>query len=81
MAWIETITPEHATGLLGKVYQAAAARAGQVYNILRLQSVNPSVLQSGMGFYVSVMHKSSPLSRARRELLATVVSRANNCHY
>jgi AhpD family alkylhydroperoxidase len=27
------------------------------------------------------MHGPSPLSRAQREMLAVVVSRANDCHY
>lgn len=81
MAWIKTITPHDAEGLLAKVYQAAIARAGQVYNILRLQSLNPAVLQSSMGLYVNMMHQPSALSRARREMIATVVSRFNNCHY
>ncbi len=81
MAWIHIIHPEHATGLLAKVYDAARTRAGKVYNILRIQSQNPSALQASMGLYVSVMHKDSPLSRAQREMLATVVSSANDCHY
>ena len=81
MAWIKTIDPNQADGLLAKVYEAAMKRAGRVFNIIRVQSINPSVLQAGMGLYMGVMHRDSPLSRAQREMLATVVSRANNCHY
>jgi alkylhydroperoxidase family enzyme len=81
MAWIDIIHPDQAAGLLAKVYDAAKTRAGKVYNILRIQSQNPSALQASMGLYISVMHEDSPLSRARREMLATVVSSTNNCHY
>lgn len=81
MAWIRTIDHECAEGLLASEYKAAVARAGRVFNILKIQSLNPPVLQSSMALYLNVMHKPSPLSRAQRELIATVVSRANNCHY
>lgn len=81
MAWIKTTDDQEADGLLARIYQAAVARAGRVFNILRLQSLNPPVLQSSMDIYINLMHKPSPLSRAQRELIATVVSSANGCHY
>lgn len=81
MAWIKTVPLEHAKGLLSKIYQAAIKRAGRVFNILRVQSTNAPALQASLGLYLAIMHKDSPLSRAQRELLATVVSRANKCHY
>jgi len=48
---------------------------------VRLMSPNPAVLDASMGLYVAVMKGPSPLSRAQREMLAVVVSRANHCHY
>lgn len=81
MAWIKTVDTESAEGPLARAYDAAIKRAGRVFNIVRLQSLNPPVLQSGMALYFNIMHKESPLSRAQREMLATVVSRANDCHY
>ena len=81
MAWIELIGPERATGLLKQLYGAAIKRAGRVYNIVSVMSPNPPVLRASIGFYRSIMFDDSPLSRAQRELLATVVSRANACFY
>ena len=81
MAWIETVAPEKAEGLLGRIYQAAIKRAGRVFGILRLQSLNPSTLRSSMEFYRGIMFGESPLSRAEREMIAVVVSKANDCHY
>ncbi len=81
MAWIETINDDDASGKLADLYEAAKRRAGRVFNILRIQSLNPTVLQSSMTIYIDIMRKGSPLSRAQREMLATVVSRANDCHY
>jgi alkylhydroperoxidase family enzyme len=52
-----------------------------VAGIVRTMSLNPSVLDASMGLYVAAMHGASPLSRSQREMLAVVVSRANDCHY
>ncbi len=81
-ARVRTIEPEAATGLLKRLYDAAIARAGKVYNILRIQSLRPDVLSASTQLYIEVMHSTkSGLSRVRREMIATVVSRSNDCHY
>lgn len=81
MAWIETIGVERATGLLKDIFDQAIRRAGRVFNILGVQSVNPPVLEASIEMYKSIMYGRSPLSRGLREMIATVVSRANHCHY
>ena len=73
MAWIRTIPPEEASGALKREYEAAVRRAGRVFHIVRVQSLNPAVLHESMRFYSAVMHGPSPLTRLQRELLATVV--------
>ena len=81
MAWIETVSPGDARGRLARSYAAAVARAGRVYQIVRAMSLWPEVLDPAMELYVALMRGESALSRARREMLAVVVSRANDCHY
>lgn len=81
MAHIRQIPPEEATGLLKRIYDEAIARAGKVWGILRIQSQNPAALEAAMNMYKTIMFGPSPLSRSRREMLATVVSRANDCFY
>lgn len=81
MAWIRTVAPERATGLLRRLYEAAIDRAGKVFNVIRVQSVRPKVLRASTDLYLEVMYGESGLSRAQREMIATVVSRANNCDY
>ena len=81
MAWIEIVAPGEAEGRLARVYDAAVKRAGRVFNIVRLQSLNPPVLRASMALYQEAVLGDSPLSRAQREMIATVVSRANDCHY
>ncbi len=79
--WIETTDVDEATGALRRQYQAAIGRAGRVYGIVKCMGSNPAVLKSSMQLYRDVMYRESPLSRARRELLATAVSVFNGCHY
>jgi alkylhydroperoxidase family enzyme len=81
VAHIRQIPPDEATGLLKRIYDEAIARAGKVFGILRIQSLNAGALEASMGMYKALMFGPSPLSRARREMLATVVSRANDCFY
>ena len=82
MAWIRTVEPSAARGLLRRLYEAAERRAGRIYNIIRLQSLRPKVLRSSTQLYLEVMHsRDSGLSRAQREMIATVVSQVNGCFY
>ena len=81
MAYIRTIAPEDATGELKQHYDAAIQRAGRVYNIVRLSSLNPRALDASIRLYFSLMLGPGPLDRATREMLATVSSRALDCFY
>ena len=81
MAHIRLVRDDGATGPLKTLFDAAIARAGRVFGIVRLMSPNPPVLRASMGLYREIMFGDSPLSRSQRERLATVVSRANDCFY
>ena len=81
MPWIDTISYAEATGFLKRQYDAALKRAGRIWNIVSIMSLNPRALKRSMDFYSTLMHGPSPLSRAQREMLAVVVSSANSCVY
>lgn len=81
MAWIRQTPLDQASGLLGKIFGDAVARAGRVWNIVRLQSENPRQLRASLGLYSSVMATDSSIPARLRETLAVVVSAANDCHY
>jgi len=78
---IRLVSVHEATGRLKRSYDAAIARAGRVWNIVRTMSPNPPVLDASLAFYASVMKGESPLRRVQREMLAVVVSRQNDCFY
>lgn len=81
MAWIRTIGEEEAEGPLRREYQAALRRAGKIYNVVKISGLKPGILRTSMSFYSELMHAPAKLSRAQREMVAVVVSRANDCHY
>ncbi|MDA2938019.1 carboxymuconolactone decarboxylase family protein [Acidobacteria bacterium AH-259-A15] len=81
MAWIETVDSDRAQGDLKREYEAAIARAGKVYNIVKLSSLRPDILRSWVDLYVLLMHREGQLSRRQREMIAVVVSAANDCSY
>lgn len=81
MAWIRQVADGEATGLLKELYEQARRRAGRVFNILRVMSLNPPLLRDSVAFYLTLMKGDSPLTRRQRELLATVVSAEVGCHY
>lgn len=81
MPHIHQVSDEEATGAAKRQLAAAVARAGRVWNIVRIMTPNPEAMRASMGFYSTIMHGESPLSRAQREMLAVVVSRINHCVY
>jgi alkylhydroperoxidase family enzyme len=81
MPWIEQIPIKDANGLLKRLFEQALRRAGRVWHIVHIMSLNPPAMRDSIRFYVTIMIGDSPLSRVQRELLATVVSAENHCHY
>ena len=81
MAYIRLIDEDEAEGLLREEYDAAVERAGKVFNILKAMSLRPAVLRASIDLYREIMFGESELSRQERELLATVASAEQSCHY
>ena len=81
MAYIQQTQIHQAVGLLKTIYDNAIARAGKVWNIVKLTGINPRMTRAHLGLYQSIMHKDSALTPRMRETLAIIVSGANECHY
>jgi alkylhydroperoxidase family enzyme len=81
MAYLRLIEEAEADGLLAEEYEAAVERAGKVFNILKAMSLRPGVLRASIALYREIMFGESGLSRQERELLATVASAEQSCHY
>jgi len=81
MSWIRKVEPEEATGRVREIYEESVRRAGKVFEIVKLSSLRPDVLDAWLGYYKVLMFGPSGLTRIERELVATVVSKTNGCHY
>lgn len=81
MPYIKQLSDDEATGAAKRELDAAYKRAGRVWNIVRIMTPNGDLMRASMQFYGTLMFGESPLSRAQREMLATVTSRVNHCVY
>lgn len=82
MAWIKIIDEANAEGKLKSLYNRIGGRTGDnVANILKVHSLHPEALESHLNLYETMMFGPSGLSRIQREIIAVVVSSANECEY
>jgi uncharacterized peroxidase-related enzyme len=79
--YLRLVDEDEAHGVLKEEYEAAVERAGKVFNIVKAMSLQPTVLRASMALYREIMFGESGLSRKERELLATVASAEQGCHY
>ncbi len=81
MPHIKVIEHNEAEGELKDIYDELVAKRGKLAEIHMIQSLNPASIVKHMDLYMTIMFGKSPLSRAQREMIAVVVSVANNCMY
>lgn len=81
MPHIKVIEHNEAEGELKNIYDELVAKRGKLAEIHMIQSLNPESIVKHMDLYMTIMFGKSPLSRAQREMIAVVVSVANNCRY
>jgi alkylhydroperoxidase family enzyme len=81
-AWIGTVDEAEASGEVAAAYAQAVDRAtGRVAHIFKVHSLNPRSLIAHRTLFRTLMFGSSPLERYQREMIGTVVSALNGCHY
>ena len=81
MPYIKTVPENEATGKLKPIYDGAIQRAGKVANIVQLMSLDDDACAASLQLYLATMKSKNSLDPATREMLATVVSNANDCFY
>lgn len=81
MARIQVIDYPEATGELKEIYDNLLGKHGKLAEVHKIQSLNPATIVHHMDLYMAIMYACSPLNRAQREMMAVVVSAANNCEY
>ncbi len=81
MAYIRYIPDDEAYPELLELYDRYRNPDGRLDNILRIHGLNPPSLKAHFDLYATLMRGRSPLTRIQREMIAVVVSAANECHY
>ena len=81
MPHIDVVEYEDAEGELKEVYDKLITKRGKIAEVHKIQSLNPASIINHMDLYLTIMFGKSPLKRVQREMIAVVVSRANNCEY
>jgi hypothetical protein len=81
MAWIKTTSEPNANGKLKEAYDTIRQRMPAVPNIMQSLSLKPEVLRAVASVFTTGTFGSSSLSRVQEEMIATVVSSLNQCHY
>ncbi len=80
--WIATVAEDDTAGELVELYEAARdTDNGRVDNIMSIHSLHPGGLRTHFELYREVMTGTATLRKVERELIALVVSKANECHY
>jgi alkylhydroperoxidase family enzyme len=76
VAWIRTVDEGEATDFVKAAYDGFLAQRGWVPNI------RPNSMRAAMQMMNATMYsQTSELTRAQREMIATVVSVTNRCRY
>ena len=81
MAYINTINYEQADENLRQTYDQIMGTRGKLAAVHQIQSLHPGALLAHMDLYKQVMFAKSPLKRYQREMIAVIVSAANDCPY
>lgn len=81
MPHIPVIDLADATGELKEIYEELIQSRGKLAEVHKIQSLNPRSIVNHMDLYLTIMFGRSPLKRVQREMMAVVVSRANQCPY
>lgn len=81
MSRIKVISHEESDGRLKEIYDDLIKSRGKLADVHMIQSLRPESIVKHMDLYMEIMFSRSELSRADREMIAVVVSLANNCEY
>jgi alkylhydroperoxidase family enzyme len=94
MTWIKTIPPSEASQELREAQEAQRAlyppeyaqsvpsvEDGESSGIVASHSLIPQALHHAFAAFGALMSPELPLSRRQHEMITTVVSATNRCHY
>ena len=81
ISWLSVPGEEEAPPEVAEIWSGPREKLGFVPNVLRIFALRPRHLLGWWGYYDELLRGESGLTRAQREMIAVVVSAANDCHY
>jgi uncharacterized peroxidase-related enzyme len=81
LTWLRVPTEEELPPEVLELWRPSLEKLGFVPNVLRLFALRPSHLLAWNAHYDEAMKGESGLTKAEREMIAVVVSTANDCAY
>lgn len=81
MPFIRTIEREEATGPLQELYEDVIRERGRLPWPYKAASLHPAAVEAIRNLNQTISFGGSTLGRRKEELIATVVSRVNDCDY
>lgn len=81
MSFIREIDRDEANPKLDQLYDLMSTEDGEVFNVAKIWGLFPSIMESWVQFYESIMEEDHALSRAQKEMIAVRVSELNECEY
>ena len=73
MAWIRTISEEEAKGSVKEQYEEAKRRAGWVWNVIKISSLKPDLMDASMAIYLASFHRPSARLNTPPETMMFIV--------
>lgn len=81
MAWVKIVRESEAEGYIKSLYEGLIKQRGWIPNVIKSTTARPELTRAWTGLFTTLMFGPSELTRAQREMIATVVSVVNRCHY
>ncbi len=82
MSYIEEVEPGQAEGLLKQTYgKMSATPNARPSAVMSVMSLAPPAMEAVFDLTYVVAHGGSTLGQRREEMLATMISRLNDCQY
>lgn len=81
LTWLRVPSEEEVSSEVRELWQPSLEKLGFVPNVLRLYALRPTRLLAWNAWYDEAMKGDSGLTKAEREMIAVVVSVANDCAY
>jgi uncharacterized peroxidase-related enzyme len=81
LTWLRVPSPDEVPAEVHELWAPSREKLGFVPNVLRLYALRPDNLLAWNAWYEVAMKGGSGLTKAEREMIAVVVSLANDCPY